>query len=68
MVATRPDGAAAAAGLELGDLVLTIDGRATDDVDSRASFERLERRVEPALLTLRRVDRVRIVALLPDAQ
>lgn len=68
VVATRPGGAAAAAGLELGDLVLTLDGRATDDVDSRASFERLERRVEPALLTLRRVDRVRIVALLPDAQ
>ncbi len=68
VAATRPDGAAASAGLELGDLVLTLDGRATDDVDARASFERLEHRGEPALLTLRRAGRVRIVALSPDVQ
>ena len=64
VAATAPDGAAAAAGLQLDDLVLAIDGRVVEK-DARAVFERIDRRGEPTLVTVRRADRVQILALDP---
>lgn len=65
VAATAPDGAAAAAGLQPDDLVLAVDGRAAEGLDARAVFERMDRRGEPTLVTVRRADRVRILALDP---
>ena len=65
VAATAPGGAAAAAGLQRDDLVLAVDGRAVDGLDTRAVFARMERRGEPALVTVQRADRVRILALDP---
>ena len=65
VAATAPDGSAAAAGLRPDDLVLAVDGRAAEGLEARAMFERMERRGEPTLVTVRRADRVRILALDP---
>ena len=65
VAATAIGGVAAAAGLQRDDLVLAVDGRAADDLDARAVFERMERRGEPTLVTVRQADRVRILALDP---
>ena len=65
VAATAPGGVAAAAGLQPDDLVLAVDGRAAEGLDARAVFERMERRGEPTLVTVRRADRVRILALDP---
>ncbi len=62
VAATAPDGVAAA-GLQPDDLVLAVDGRATDGLNVRAVFERMERRSEETLVTVRQADRVRILAL-----
>ena len=64
VAATAPDGVAAAAGLQPDDLVLAIDGRAVGR-DDRAVFERMEQRGEPTLVTVRRADRVQMLALDP---
>ena len=66
VAATAPGGVAATAGLTPDDLVLAVDGRPTDGLDDRAVFERMEQRGEPTLVTVRRADRVRILALYPD--
>ena len=65
VAATAPDGVAAAAGLQPDDLVVAVDGRAAEGLAARAVFERMERRAEPTLVTVRRADRVRILALDP---
>ena len=65
VAATAPDGVADAAGLEPDDLLLAVDGRPVEGLDARALFERMERRGEPTLVTVRRADRVRILALDP---
>ena len=62
--ATAPGGAAAAAGLQLDDLVLAVDGRVAGR-DARTVFERIERRGESTLVTVRRADRVQMLALDP---
>ena len=61
----RQTGFAAAAGLEPHDLLLAVDGSPAEGLDARALFERMERRGEPTLVTVRRADRVRILALDP---
>jgi hypothetical protein len=66
VVAIVPGGRAAKAGVALGDVVLAVNGRLTDDSDSRAVFERMERQGTPTLLTVQRADRVRILALVPE--
>jgi C-terminal processing protease CtpA/Prc len=65
VAATAPDGVAAAAGLEPHDLLLAVDGSPAEGLDARALFERMERRGEPTLVTVRRADRVRILVLDP---
>ena len=65
VAATAPDGAAETAGLLPDDLVLAVDGGAAEGLGARAVFERMERRGEPTLMTVRRADRVRILALDP---
>ena len=65
VAATAPDGVAAAAGLQPNDLLLAVDGTTAEGLDARALFERMERRGEPTLVTVRRADRVRILALDP---
>ena len=65
VAATATGGVAAEAGLQRDDLVLAVDGRAADDLGARAVFERMERRGEPALVTVRQADRVRLLALDP---
>ena len=68
VAATAPAGVAAAAGLQPDDLVLAVDGRAAEGLDARAIFERMERRGAPTLVTVRRADRVRILALDPGSR
>lgn len=68
VAAIAAGGVASLAGVELDDLVLAVDGRPADDLEARAMFDRLAERGEPALLTLRRADRVQIVALVPAEQ
>ena len=65
VVATAPGGVAAVAGLQPDDRVLAVDGRIAEGLDARAVFERMERRGEPTLVTVRQGDRVRILALDP---
>lgn len=65
VAATAPDGVAATAGLEPHDLLLAVDGSPAEGLGARALFERMERRGEPTLVTVRRADRVRILVLDP---
>ena len=65
VAAAASGGVAATAGLDVDDLVLAVDGRAAEGLDARAMFERMERRGEPTLLTVRRANRVQILALDP---
>ncbi len=65
VAAAASGGVAATAGLDVDDFVLAVDGRAAEGLDARAMFERMERRGEPTLLTVRRANRVQILALDP---
>lgn len=58
-------GTAAAAGIEPGDVVTAIDGAALDDDAFDTLATRLERRARPVVITLRRRDRVTLVAIPP---
>jgi predicted metalloprotease with PDZ domain len=65
VVAVAPDGPAAAAGVEEQDWLLSVDGvRVVEEDDHEAIEERVERH-ETLLLSLRRGDRMKLVAVTP---
>ncbi len=66
VAATVDGGPAARAGVQVDDLVLAVDGQSVAEPDARALFQRLEQRGQSAIVTLRRVDQVRMFALVPS--
>lgn len=65
VVAVAPDSPSAAAGIEEQDWLVSIDGiRVVDEGDRETLEERADRR-EPFLLSLRRDDRMKLVAVTP---
>lgn len=65
VAATVDGGPAAIAGVQVDDLVLAVDGRPVAESDARARFKRLEQRGQSAIVTLQRVDHVRMFVLVP---
>ncbi|MDA1092380.1 MAG: hypothetical protein O3A25_03775 [Acidobacteria bacterium] len=66
VVATVDGGPAAVAGLHVDDLLLAVDGRPVAEPDPRLLAQRLPERGGSVIVTLRRDDHVRMVALVPD--
>lgn len=62
-----PDGPAAAAGIEEGDVLLAVGRRAVGRVGHRSELERLAGANGPLLVSVRRGDRVLLVAVIPPA-
>ena len=60
-----PDGPAGAAGIEEGDVLLSVDGRAVGRAGRRSELDSLAGADRPLLISLRRQDRVLLVALVP---
>ena len=65
VAATVDGGPAAIAGVQVDDLLLAVDGRPVAESDARARFKRLEQRGQSAIVTLQRVDHVRMFVLVP---
>ncbi len=65
VAATVDGGPAAIAGVQVDDLLLAVDGRPVAESDARARFQRLEQRGQSAIVTLQRVDHVRMFVLVP---
>ncbi len=65
VAATVDGGPAATAGVQVDDLLLAVDGRSVAEPDARALFQELEQRGQSAIVTLQRVDHVRMFALVP---
>ena len=61
-----PGGAAAAAGIETGDVVLSVNGLATDHPDTLATIETQPLRQEPYLFEVRRNTRVLEARVTPE--
>lgn len=61
------DSLAARVGVQEDDLIIAVGGRRTSEKDL-AAFRSFERDPRPLLLTVRRLDRVRVLAVLPASE
>jgi hypothetical protein len=65
VAATVGGGPAEAAGVQVGDLVLAVDGRPVAEPDAQTLFQRLEQGGQPVIVTLQRAEQVQMLALVP---
>ena len=68
VAAVAPDGPSANAGVEEGDRVLSVDGRAVDDEQDGRAFQALIDSDQAFLMTLARGGRTKLVAVLPPPE
>ena len=61
-----PGGPAARAGVAEGDLLVALEGAATDAEDDRAALEAASERTAPMLLSLRRGARMKLAVVQPE--
>ncbi len=66
VIAVRPGGPAARAGVAEGDLLVALEGAATDAEDDRAALEAASERTAPMLLSLRRGARMKLAVVQPE--
>lgn len=68
VVAVFPDSSSALAGIEEQDLLVAVDGEMVATEQDREIIEKFTERSEPVLLSVRRGDRMKLVALMPSDQ
>ena len=67
VVAVAPEGPSALAGVEEGDWLVTVDRIGIDTEDDRRMLERVADDSDPLLVSVRRHDRVKLLAISPAA-
>ena len=65
VIAVAPDGPAAQVGIEEGDWLITVDRTAVDAERDRSLLERVAEGSGPLLVSIRRDNRVKLVAISP---